>query len=200
MCFGRRFKENWFGGSPIPGYRHPMIRLFVAIRPPTPIRSQLLALMGGVRGARWQSDDQLHLTLRFIGEVDRHTAEDVHAALESVRHPRFTLSLSGVGAFDRRGEPTALWAGVSPHEPLKLLHKKVDQAIARAGLEPERRAYSPHITLARMSRGGGPVQPLIESAGGLSSPPFAVDDFRLYESSLGPEGAVYTVVARYPLA
>lgn len=176
-----------------------MIRLFVAIRPPAPIRSQLLALMGGVRGARWQSDDQIHLTLRFIGEVDRHVAEDIHAALEAVRHPRFEIALSRLGAFDRRGAPTALWAGVTPHDDLKALHKKIDQAISRAGLEPERRAYSPHITLARMSRGSGPVQPLIESAGGVSSAPFAVDDFRLYESSLGPDGAAYDLLARYPL-
>ena len=176
-----------------------MIRLFVAIRPPETIRAQLLALMGGVRGARWQSDDQLHLTLRFIGEVDRHAAEDVHAALAAVSQPRFELCLAGLGAFERRGEPTALWAGVSPQEPLKALHKKVDQAIARTGLEPERRAYTPHITLARMSRGGGPVQPLIEAAGGVSSAPFAVDQFLLYESRLTAERAVYEVVEHYPL-
>jgi 2'-5' RNA ligase len=176
-----------------------MIRLFVAIRPPAEIRARLLAAMGWVRGARWQSDDQLHLTLRFIGEVDRHQAEDVDAALAAIRQPRFEIALSGVGAFERRGEPTALWAGVAPHEPLRALHKKVDQAIARAGLEPERRAYAPHITLARMGRGAGPVQPLIESAGGLTSPAFAVDSFRLYESRLTPEGAVYEVAQTYPL-
>jgi 2'-5' RNA ligase len=176
-----------------------MIRLFVAIRPPVAIRSQLLALMGGVRGARWQSDDQLHLTLRFIGEVDRHAAEDVHAALGAVHHPRFEIAIDGLGAFERRGEPTALWAGVTPHAPLSALHKKIDQAISRTGLAPERRAYTPHITLARMSRGGGPVQPFIAAAG-ISSPPFAVDEFRLYESRLGPEGAVYSVVDRYLLA
>jgi len=176
-----------------------MIRLFVAIRPPAPIRAQLLTLMGGVRGARWQSDDQLHLPLRFIGEVDRHQAEDIDAALGAVRHPRFALSLSALGAFDRRGEPTALWAGVAPVEPLKALHKKVDQAIARTGLEPERRAYAPHITLARLRRDGGPVQSFLEGSGAVSSPPFAVEEFLLYESRLTPEGAVYEVKADYPL-
>src|SRR5690349_2293988 len=111
-----------------------MFRLFVAIRPPSEIRDRLLALMGGVRGARWQTDDQLHLTLRFIGEVDRRQAEDLDAALRSVWQPAFTLTLNGLGAFDRRGEPTALWAGVAPQEPLRSLHKKIDQAIVRAGL------------------------------------------------------------------
>ena len=176
-----------------------MIRLFVAIRPPAAIRERLLVLMGGVRGARWQSDEQLHLTLRFIGEVDRHQAEDVDAALRGVHHPRFELALNGVGAFDRRGAPTALWAGVAPQEPLRTLHKKIDQAIVRAGLEPERRAYTPHLTLARMSRGGGPVEPFLATSGTVSSPPFAVDEFLLFESRLTPDGAVYDAVERYPL-
>jgi 2'-5' RNA ligase len=176
-----------------------MHRLFVAIRPPPPVRAQLLASMGGVGGARWQSDDQLHLTLRFIGEVDRHQAEDVHAALGTVFHPPFEIALAGVGSFEQRGEPAALWAGVAPQEPLKILHKKVDQAIARAGLEPERRAYVPHITLARLPRGAGTVGAFLESAGRLAGPPFRIEDFRLYESSLTPEGARYSVVEHYSL-
>ena len=176
-----------------------MHRLFVAIRPPQLVRRQLLDLMGGVRGAKWHSEDQLHLTLRFIGEVDRHAAADVHTALGSVLHPRFELRLSGLGAFDRRGQATVLWAGVTPAEPLKALHKKVDQAIVRVGLEPEHRAYHPHITLARIARGGGPVQPLIEETGGISSRPFPVEEFRLYESHLAASGAIHSLIERYPL-
>jgi 2'-5' RNA ligase len=177
-----------------------MHRLFVAIRPPEAVRARLLAAMGGVGGARWQSDDQLHLTLRFIGEVDRHRAEDVHAALATVFHPPFEIVLAGVGSFERRGEPTAVWAGVAPQEPLKILHKKVDQAIVRAGLEAERRAYVPHITLARLPRGARPFGAFLESAGRLASPPFRVEDFCLFESHLTPEGARYEIVERYSLA
>jgi 2'-5' RNA ligase len=177
-----------------------MLRLFVAIRPPIAIRERLLAAMGGVAGARWQSDEQLHLTLRFIGEVDRHAARDVDAALGAVHHPRFEVALAGIGAFDRRGEPVALWAGLAPHEPLRLLHNKIDQAVVRAGLEPERRAFVPHITLARLPRGAGSAQGLLETSGGLASPPFAVDEFSLFESGLTPEGPVYTRLERYPLA
>jgi 2'-5' RNA ligase len=177
-----------------------MLRLFVAIRPPIAIRERLLAAMGGIAGARWQSDEQLHLTLRFIGEVDRHSARDVDAALGAVHHPRFEIALAGIGAFDRRGEPVALWAGIVPHDPLRILHKKIEQAIVRAGIEPERRAFTPHITLARLPRGAGPVQTLLETSGGLASPPFAVEEFSLFESRLTPEGAVYTRLERYPLA
>ena len=176
-----------------------MHRLFVAIRPPAPVRARLLDLMGGVAGAIWQSEDQLHLTLRFIGEVDRHQARDVDAALSSVHHPSFAVALNGLGAFDRRGEPVTLWAGVAPQEPLRALHKKVDQALVRAGLDPERRAYMPHITLARLPRGAGPVRSLLEQSGGASSPPFEVCDFRLYESRPTPDGPVYTVAERYSL-
>lgn len=176
-----------------------MRRLFVAIRPPGAGRAQLLAAMGGVAGARWQSEDQLHLTLRFVGDVDRHQAEDVHAALGTVRHPGFEIALAGVGSFERRGEPTTLWAGVAPQEPLKILHKKIDQAIARIGLGLERRAFQPHITLARLPRGAGPIGSFLQSAGRLASAPFRVEDFFLYESRLTPEGAVYSVVGRYSL-
>ncbi len=176
-----------------------MHRLFVAIRPPQDIRDRLLDLMGGVSGARWQSDEQLHITLRFIGEVDRHLARDIHAALGAIHHPRFEIALNGLGSFDRRGEPVTLWAGLAPHEPLRALHKKVDQAVARAGVEPDRRAYMPHITLARLGRGAGPVRGLLETSGGASSPPFRVEEFALFESCLTPEGAVYNVVERYPL-
>jgi 2'-5' RNA ligase len=176
-----------------------MHRLFVAIRPPHQIRAMLLATMGGISGARWQRDDQLHLTLRFIGEVDRHLAGDILAALGGIHHPRFELALNGIGTFDRRGQPDTVWAGVAPHAPLKALHKKVDQAIARVGVAPDERAYLPHITLARLKRDSGTVGNLLEQSGGVASAPFTVDHFALFESNLTPDGAVYTIVERYPL-
>ena len=175
-----------------------MHRLFVAIRPPHDIRERLLSLMGGVQNARWQTEDQLHLTLRFIGEVDRHQAEDIAAATGSIRHAAFEIALSGVGRFGRHGKG-ALWAGVTPHDELKPLHKKLDQALARVGIAPETRAYHPHITLARLGRNAGPVEPFIERWAGLSSPPFPVGNVCLYESRLGSEGATYSIVERYPL-
>ncbi|MDT9598311.1 RNA 2',3'-cyclic phosphodiesterase [Sphingosinicella rhizophila] len=177
-----------------------MHRLFVAIRPPRPVREILLDLMGGVRGARWPTDEQLHLTLRFIGEVDRHIAEDIHAALGSIHQPSFEIALNGIGSFDRRGEAVTLWAGVTPHEPLKALHKKVDQACLKAGVAPDRRAYLPHITIARLGRAAGPVQGLMESAGAVASPAFPVDSFCLFESELTPNGPIYSILERYKLA
>ncbi|WP_106639953.1 RNA 2',3'-cyclic phosphodiesterase [Allosphingosinicella vermicomposti] len=176
-----------------------MHRLFVAIRPPASIRSQLLDIMGGVSGARWQSDEQIHLTLRFIGEVDGRQADDIHAALSGVRQAPFDIALAGLGTFDRRGEPTALWAGVNPREALSDLHRKVDQACQRAGLSPEGRAYHPHITLARLNRSSGPVGGMLAAEGGLSSLPFTVSAFHLFESHLTPSGPIYRIAETYPL-
>lgn len=175
-----------------------MHRLFVAIRPPAPIRQLLLAAMGGISGARWQTDEQLHLTLRFIGEIDRHGRRDVAAALGSIHQQRFEIALKGTGVFEK-AYPEAVWAGLAPHEPLKRLHKKVDQALSKVGIPPDKRAYLPHITLARLRRSSGPVGGFIERSGGLVSPPFTADWFGLFESALTPEGAVYVEIERYRL-
>lgn len=176
-----------------------MHRLFVAIRPPRAVRERLLGLMSGIRGARWQSDEQLHLTLRFIGEVDRHQAEDIAAALGGIAHPGFEIALDGVGSFDKGGRPAAIWAGVAPRDALKSLHDKVDSALRRAGVEPDRRAFLPHITLARLNRAAGPIDGFLAANAGLASPPFAVESFRLFESSPGGEGAIYTTIERFGL-
>jgi RNA 2',3'-cyclic 3'-phosphodiesterase len=177
-----------------------MHRLFVGIRPPATVRAQLLALMGGVPGARWQDDEQLHITLRFIGEVDRHQAEDAATALAGVRFPTLEIAAEGVGTFDTRGRVNALWAGVRPREGLAALHRKIDQALVLAGLAPERRAYLPHITLARMNSPAEAVAQFVEAHAGLATLAFTVDHFLLFESHLGQRGAHYEVVERYPLS
>ena len=176
-----------------------MHRLFVAVRLPAAIRARLLDLMGGVPGARWQTDDQLHLTLRFIGQVDAHLADDVAAALLGVSHPPFDIALHGAGHFGRGSRAGALWVGVTPHDALAALHKKVDAACRRAGLPSEGRAYLPHITVARVGRSAGPVDPFLSLASATASEPFTVDSFCLYESTLGGEGATYEIVERYRL-
>lgn len=174
-------------------------RLFVALRPPRPVRDILLAAMHGIAGARWQNHEQLHLTLRFIGEVDHHMAEDIAAALGALYAPAVTARIAGVGLFERQGRPHMIWAGVEPHEPLAALHRKVDQLLARVGVAPETRAFTPHITLARLNRGSGPVASFLALNGGLASPAFEFGHVTLYESEMGHGGSRYHPVARYPL-
>ena len=176
-----------------------MHRLFVALRPPLAMRARLLALMGGVPGARWQDDAQLHLTLRFIGEVDRHQADDIAAALASVSQPRPTIALAGVGTFDHKGKIDALWAGIAPDRALAALRERITRALVAVGIAPEERAFKPHITLARLNRASAPIDGFLADAAGLSSPAVTLDAFLLYESMLGGHGAVYNAVARYPL-
>ena len=175
-----------------------MHRLFVAIRPPESIRKQLLDLMEGVPELRWQQDEQLHLTLRFIGEVERPVADDIAAALERIRFNRFPIALSGVGKFEKRRHG-ALWAGVQPKDQLKSLNAKVERACQSAGLEPEGRAYHPHVTLARWKGRAPGIDRFLERHGGLAADPWDVAEFILYESRLGRDGAHYEPVERYPL-
>ena len=163
------------------------------------MRAALLALMGGMPGARWQSDDQLHLTLRFIGEVDRPQADDIAAALGGVDRPQPTVALQGAGSFDHKGVIHSLWAGIAPNEALRHLRDRVERALVRAGVAPDQRAFKPHITLARLGRQAGPVEPFLARIAGLAGPPTTIDAFLLFESRLGHEGASYEAVARYPL-
>ncbi|NIJ38662.1 2'-5' RNA ligase [Sphingopyxis panaciterrae] len=174
-------------------------RLFVALRPPRAIRDQLLAAMHGISAARWQNDDQLHLTLRFIGEVDRHRAEDIAAALGNLHAPAVAARLAGVGLFERKGCPHTVWAGVEPLASLTALHHKVDQLLARVGVERETRTFQPHITLARLNRTAGPLAPFLALHGDLMSPCFVFTHVLLYESEMGHGGSRYHPVARYPL-
>lgn len=176
-----------------------MHRLFIGIEPPPAIKTQLQGLMCGVSGARWQSAAQLHLTLRFVGEVDRHQANAIAEALADLYHPAFALSLAGVGTFERNGKVHTLWAGVTPFEPVHVLHKKVDQLLVRKGVLPETRAFQPHITLARLSGRVGTLSHFLDANERLLSAPFLVEAVCLYESRLTSEGSVYTVVERYRL-
>jgi 2'-5' RNA ligase len=175
-----------------------MHRLFLALRPPPPVCDEALDLMDDGMPVRWQDEEQLHVTLRFIGEVERPVAEDLAAALATFRFDQFDLALDGVGRFaSRRGG--ALWAGVAPGEPLRVLAGRMDRLCQRVGLAPERRAYHPHLTLARWS---GPepasVGPWLERHARLSGPSWRVDRLTLFESRLHKAGASYETVLGVP--
>jgi RNA 2',3'-cyclic 3'-phosphodiesterase len=175
-------------------------RLFVAIRPPEPIRDLLIDAMDDSPDFRWQDDEQLHLTLRFIGEVDRPLANDVADALAQVRSEPFQIRVKDVGRFEQRNSG-ALWAGVEPKAPVAALAAKIERACVGVGLEPEHRAFHPHITLARWKgRRSHEVQRFLERTGSLKSEPFAVDAFALFESHLSRHGAHYEAVSTYPLS
>lgn len=176
-----------------------MHRLFIGLRPPLAIREQLLALMDNVENARWQDDDQLHLTLRFAGELEARQADDLAHELERVEMAPFPLTSRGVGHFERKGMPSILWAGVAPSEPLAILHRRVERACRRAGLEPEGRKFAPHITLARLNRSAGPIGGWLARHGTFATEEWTVEHMTLFESHLTPLGSEYQSVVRYPL-
>lgn len=176
-----------------------MHRLFAAIRPPQAIRDLLIDAMDDSPELGWVKDDNLHLTLRFIGEVERPLADDIAAALARIRHPRFALAIAGIGRFDRRNGGS-VWAGVEPKFPVVALAAKIERACVMAGLEPERRAFHPHITIARWNRRSATFgDALIARNTALASEPFAVGAFTLFESHLSRHGAYYEAVATFPL-
>src|SRR5262245_44215443 len=149
-----------------------MHRLFAAIRPPEHVRDLLLDAMDDSANFRWQDDGQLHLTLRFIGEVDRHVAADLADALARVRSKYFTARVTGVGSFDHQGGGV-LWAAVEPKEPFAALAAKIERVCQAVGLAPERRAFHPHITLARWNgRRTREAEDYLQRRRGLASEPF----------------------------
>jgi RNA 2',3'-cyclic 3'-phosphodiesterase len=176
-----------------------MHRLFVAIRPPDDIRDLLIDAMDDSPDFRWQDEEQLHLTLRFVGEVDRQLAQDLADGLGRIGTEPFQLRVAGVGRFEQRSGGT-LWAGVEPKAPVAGLAAKVERVCQEVGLEPERRAFHPHVTLARWKgRRSREVADYFDRRGGLASLPFDVTEFTLFESQLSRHGAHYEAVASYPL-
>ena len=176
-----------------------MIRLFVALEIPESIRSRLALLEGGVPGARWASEEQMHLTLRFIGEVDENVAHDIDDALAGIRAPGFSLELAGVGEFGGK-KPHALWAGVRPNEALLHLRRKIETALQRIGLPAEERKFAAHVTLARMrSAPHEKVMQFLTHHALFASGPFPVNRFVLFSSQLGSGGSVYHAERTYPL-
>jgi RNA 2',3'-cyclic 3'-phosphodiesterase len=175
------------------------MRLFVALALPDNVAEGLAMLQSGVPGARWQTREQLHLTLRFIGEVDGRDAGAADDALSLIEAPRFTLALKGVGEFGGK-TPHSLWTGVRDKEPVVFLQRKIETALQRAGLPAEQRKFQPHVTLARLKGAPkGRVMDFLTDHALYASAPFDVDAFILYSSLITPNGSLYRAEKAYRL-
>ncbi|MFA7439537.1 MAG: RNA 2',3'-cyclic phosphodiesterase [Sphingomonadaceae bacterium] len=178
-------------------------RLFVALQPPQEVRDALLGCMGGIEGARWQTDAQLHLTLAFMGEVDRHQAHDIASSLASLRFPPIDVELGHFGIFDngRTGRVGVLWIGAEPVAPLTELAARVRELGRQAGVTFDRRRFRPHITLARFSAPGAPEIALRRFLTHTAAPVarWTAQEVILFESRLGATGAHYEPLEHYPL-
>lgn len=183
------------------------MRLFVGLSLPEAVRQQLLLLAGGLKGARWQRDDQLHITLRFLGEVDGATAGDIDEALGGIAMSPFGLRIRGMGLFGTLKAPRILWAGVDPEADVRRLHDKVAQRMTDLGVIGDGRKYAPHVTLARFGRADNNrkrntvsgLGEFVTAHDDFETPAFKVEAFHLYSSVLGGEGPTYRIEATYPL-
>ena len=178
-----------------------MLRLFAGVAIPDDLRSRLAVLQGGIDGARWVASENMHITLRFIGEVDEITAEEIDGALSRLTASPLNIALSGAGRFNSWNKPRAVWVGVEKTPDLMALQEKVDRAIINIGLPPEGRKYMPHVTLARMKNARAQhTQNWVAANDPFLAAPFVAREVVLYESRLGRAGAYYSPVAIYPLA
>ena len=178
-----------------------MPRLFIAVDIPETIKKNLESMFFGIPGARWVSLDQLHLTVRFIGDVDGVMFLDIKDRLAEINISPFDIKMKGLGHFPPRGAPRIIWAGLEKSETLMFLRKKIDTALLQIGVTPEKRKFSPHITLARLKN--TPPQKVarfLSGNGFFSQEPFQVEDFKLYSSTLTPKGAIHKVERIYSLS
>ena len=169
-------------------------RLFVSIELPESLRQRLAELDPHLRGVRWLAPKQMHLTLSFLGNVSTEIQEALSENLSAISWKSFFLPLVGFGAFPGKGRPNVIWIGVGTGHPhLFQLHKRVQEAALAAGLEPDLRAFHPHVTLARC-RDVSPqtIRPFLKTHAAFDAGMIHVESFCLNSSELTPAGSVYT--------
>jgi 2'-5' RNA ligase len=179
-----------------------MPRLFIAVDLPAELRPSVVGLCQGIGGARWTRPEQLHITLRFLGDATEALLGDMRESLRRVRMPCFELALRGTGVFPPAGgrKPArVLWLGLDPPEPLQALKAAVDHLL---GPDPEtaKRGFSPHLTLARFpTRPRRDLDTFLAEHAGFDGGRFVVGHFHLYRSTLRPQGALHEIVETFAL-
>ena len=177
-----------------------MLRLFVGLGLPDGVIARLSIMCAGVPGASWVEPANMHLTLRFIGEVEERDAEEIDSMLASIAAPALSLTLAGVNTFGEGAKARALWAAVEPSADLSHLHAKVESAVVRAGQPPESRKFTPHVTLARLHKPQPPrLAAFLEGNAPFQAGPFGIEQFTLFESRPGKGSPVYIPLVDYPL-
>lgn len=176
------------------------MRLFVAVPLPEAVQDELDSIGFGIPGANWVPGENMHITLRFIGEVCEADAMDIDDALQAVRVPAFDITIEGVGHFGQMRQARAVYAGIGRNPMLTRLRDKVESALVRAGQPPEGRKFTPHVTLARIKgETGHHLANFIAANNLLRLGPIPVDRFTLFRSHLKREGSFYEPLADYML-
>ena len=177
-----------------------MPRLFTALEIPDHVATQISLLQGGLPGARWIERENLHLTLRFVGDVENPVARELADALHQVKASEFGLTLRDLDVFGGK-KPHSLFAGVERSENLNALRFEHERISQKIGLEPEGRKFKPHVTIARVR--GATTQAIaryLSAHGGFQSPEFNISRFVLLSSRESVGGGPYVVEESYELA
>ncbi|MVA24162.1 RNA 2',3'-cyclic phosphodiesterase [Agrobacterium vitis] len=176
-----------------------MPRLFTALEIPRNVALSLSLLRGGLPGARWIDVENYHITLRFIGDIDGRTADEIVDRLDRIDRPEFQLSLNGIGSFGSK-KPHSIWAGVTPHPQMTALQGEIERICQRVGLPPDPRKFMPHVTLARLKSSRlDDVVHYLSGRGNFQTAPFFVPRFVLMSSKESVGGGPYLTEEIFPL-
>lgn len=176
-----------------------MPRLFTGIEIPDDIRERLARLKSPLPGARWLEPSNMHVTLRFAGDIENHVARDFANELAAIEMPAFEIRLVGIGVFGGNS-PRSLWAGVEAGPELETLARANERAARAAGLAPEKRAFKPHVTLARLQHTRPEaVARFLERGGAFRTELFVVEHFVLFSSKPQTGGGPYVIEEAFPL-
>jgi len=175
-----------------------MPRLFSGIEIPADICSELTHLQTGLDEARWIVPTDFHITLRFAGDIDGNQADEFSGFLSNIHFTPFEITLQTMGSFGGN-RPRAVWIGMENSQDLLNLHHAHEMAAQHAGLKPESRKFTPHITLARL-RNISPAETAryLEQKGLAKLPPFTVSKTALFSARPGGGGGPYKVEETYP--
>ncbi|PYU80850.1 MAG: RNA 2',3'-cyclic phosphodiesterase [Acidobacteria bacterium] len=183
------------------------MRLFVALELPAAVRENLGALLKALRAVspqtRWVRPENLHLTLKFIGEVPETEFAVIRNALAAARSDQpVALEFRGLGFFPNEKRPRVFWAGIEASPNLKTLAAEIDRAMEKLGIPCEQRPFSPHLTLARFEPPELPekLRSAIEENAAREFGSFRTNQYQLIESKLKPSGAEYTTLESFPFA
>jgi 2'-5' RNA ligase len=184
-----------------------MLRTFIAVDLPEDVKAGIAKSVSPLRplcrSIRWVRTEGMHLTLKFLGEIPKEQLQSVTAALEAALsgQPSFRFRLSGMGGFPNLRRPRVLWIGVPEgHEPLRKLAGVVEKALVPCGFPPEKRRFSPHLTIGRVKSPGG-IQAVLDRLPDIdyTSDPITAGAVKVMRSQLKPTGAEYSALKIIPL-
>lgn len=183
------------------------MRTFVAIKLPDDVKDLLKSVQTGLdrgfRGVSWVRPESIHLTLKFLGEIDDGKAREAAAALQTAAGATgpFTVEVEGVGAFPNARNPRVVWAGIKASGGLSSLQQAVEKALQKIGFEAEERPFAPHLTLCRIKAAddGRALGRLLAETKPEAKAAFTVSSFAFMKSTLKPTGAVYTPIQEFAL-